>query len=271
MWLLEESLSVVLGLALWALALWIPMRRFASRPELAWDVLGALATALLGALAAFAFLYAYGSAMEVDWVWDWTESIERVPPWELLLLNVVFADFAGYWAHRALHTRWLWNSHAWHHSPKVLYWLSGLRASPGHVAVLYAPAALVFVCFPTPETGAVALASILIDVINQHFIHSNIRVPWAKPLERIFVTPRFHFVHHSTTIARSNSNYGFLFSFWDRLFGTYTDPDTVPENDPLGLGYEIGKGRLLLGLPPPREPAGIRAEQGETVLRRQTP
>jgi sterol desaturase/sphingolipid hydroxylase (fatty acid hydroxylase superfamily) len=66
------------------------------------------------------------------------------------------------------------------------------------------------------------------------------------------VTPRFHFVHHSTNRSIANSNYGFIFSVWDRLFGTYTDPAVVPPDDSLGLGYEISSWRLVLGLPPPR-------------------
>jgi hypothetical protein len=67
----------------------------------------------------------------------------------------------------------------------------------------------------------------------------------------LLVTPRFHFVHHSAKQHVANSNYGFVFSAWDRIFGTYTDPGTVPRDDPLGLGYEISGWRLVLGLPPP--------------------
>jgi hypothetical protein len=43
-------------------------------------------------------------------------------------------------------------------------------------------------------------------------------------------------------------------SRWDRLFGTYTDPDTVPASDPLGLNYEASRWRMGLGIPAQRAP-----------------
>jgi hypothetical protein len=72
--------------------------------------------------------------------------------------------------HTLLHTSFLWSSHAWHHSPRYL------------------------------------IASFL----TQHITHSNVRIPFPRQVERIFVTPRYHFAHHSGDVARSNSNYGFL-------------------------------------------------------------
>ena len=41
-------------------------------------------------------------------------------------------------------------------------------------------------------------------------------------LEIIFVTPQYHLIHHSQNIKNHNSNFGVLFSIWDRMFGTYT-------------------------------------------------
>jgi sterol desaturase/sphingolipid hydroxylase (fatty acid hydroxylase superfamily) len=248
-WLTEYSLSVLLGLVFWGIAALVPMRHAVLRPEFGWDAAGALVGASTSVVIGSAFVLLYGHLMDVDWVWGWTGYVEGVPVWALLVLNIVFVDFAAYWAHRALHSRWLWASHAWHHSPRVLYWLSGLRASPVHVAVLYAAAGVMFVVFPTPETGVVAMTSIVFDIVNQHFIHSNIRVPWARALERVLVTPRMHFVHHSSAVARANSNYGFFLSIWDRMFGTFTDPQTVPADDPLGLGHDASNPRMMLGLP----------------------
>ena len=44
-------------------------------------------------------------------------------------LYLVIADFGHYWVHRAMHTRWLWSIHRWHHSPNYMYWLMGMRGS----------------------------------------------------------------------------------------------------------------------------------------------
>ena len=98
----------------------------------------------------------------------------------------------------------------------------------------------------------IATVLFLIDTSNQHYIHSSLGVPVAALLERVLVTPRFHFVHHSAREHVANSNYGFMFSLWDRMFGTFNDPANVASNDPLGLGYEISGWRLMVGLPAAR-------------------
>ncbi|RPJ14548.1 MAG: sterol desaturase family protein, partial [Deltaproteobacteria bacterium] len=57
------------------------------------------------------------------------------------------------------------------------------------------------------------------------FNHSNIHIPVrVDRLIRLFlVTPDMHRVHHSVVIPETNSNYGFAFPWWDRIFGTYQD------------------------------------------------
>jgi sterol desaturase/sphingolipid hydroxylase (fatty acid hydroxylase superfamily) len=247
--LLDESLYYGLGLAFWAWAHFLPFRSVPDRPAYRWDLISALAAAVFAAAAGFALAWARESAEATVWVQAWIEAVESLPWWGLVAAYVVIADFGAYWAHRLLHTRLLWSSHAWHHSPTVLYWLSGLRSSPVHVLVLFAPYVVAAMMLPVPEIAAVALAIAVLEIGNQHLIHSNIRLPWPARWERLLVTPRFHFVHHSATAERSNSNYGFIFSIWDRLFGTYTDPATVPADDPLGLDYQASPWRLLLGLP----------------------
>jgi sterol desaturase/sphingolipid hydroxylase (fatty acid hydroxylase superfamily) len=242
------AIEVALGLAIGLLALAIPFRRFATRPRLAADIAAAIAVTI------FAIVVESMLDVPVDFatarLGDWYESIGNVSWWILIPAYIVLADFGAYWAHRALHTRWLWPTHAWHHSPKHLYWLSGLRGSPIHLLVLFAPYYVAFLIFPTPDAAIVSGAILVLDVSNQHYIHSNLKLPCARQLEWLFVTPRFHFVHHSAELSVANRNYGFIFSVWDRLFGTYLDPARVPLDDPLGLSYEISGWRLVLGLPP---------------------
>ena len=66
--------------------------------------------------------------------------------------------------------------------------------------------------------------------------------------KKLFVTPRFHFVHHSANKTFGNSNYGQLLTIWHRLFGTFTEPDTVPSDQSLGLGYPADNVKMLLGM-----------------------
>jgi sterol desaturase/sphingolipid hydroxylase (fatty acid hydroxylase superfamily) len=256
--LYDEVSSTIydLGIAapIWLLALIIPFRHLSARVEVGWDVVGYVGTIV--------FSWPIVLGLEdpfLDWIMPrldfWYESYNRLPLWTALLLYVVVSDFASYWAHRLLHGRLLWDTHAWHHSPKYLYVLSGSRAGPIHILVLIAPTTLAYLVFPYPTAHYYALAHGAFQVANQHYIHSNLWVPFAKYLEFVLVTPRFHFVHHSRTRAYCDSNYGFIFSVWDRLFGTYTDPDRVPRDEPLGLNYEISNVRALFGLPPPRRPA----------------
>lgn len=244
-----ELIDIGVGLFQQGLSLLFPFRRIRARPEIGWDV--------IGVVCAMAFIYFAESLLAIpsDWVLGfasmdgWSSTVESWPWWLAAPLYVILADLGAYWAHRLLHTRALWATHAWHHSPRYLYWASGLRGSPIHTLLLVLPYALVYIFFPIPDIESVAVAIAILDIGNQHFIHSNIYVPFQQRLERIFVTPRFHFVHHSTIRSFTNSNYGFIFSWWDRLFGTYTDPEAVPADDPLGLDYEKSNLRLLLGLP----------------------
>ena len=126
--------------------------------------------------------------------------------------------------------------------------------------VLIAPTTLAFLFFPYPTAATLAFMHAVFQVVNQHAIHSNLWVPFPRYLELVFVTPRVHFVHHARDRKLSDSNYGFIFTIWDRLFGTYTDPDTVSKDEPLGLGYEISNWRAFFGLPPTR--AGASRDAG---------
>src|SRR5678816_3647373 len=115
-WLTEDFLNVELGLALWALSYWMPLRRFTASPEFVWDLFGAVCTALFALGVTMLLDDAYDWAVQFDWLARWQEIIASQSPWFLLALNVVCVDFAACWGHRLLHTRFFWFSHAWHHS-----------------------------------------------------------------------------------------------------------------------------------------------------------
>jgi len=67
--------------------------------------------------------------------------------------------------------------------------------------------------------------AILVEQVAQnHWMHMN--VSWRSSwLEYVFVTPRYHHIHHSTDAELHHGNYGATFTLWDRLFGTYVAPD----------------------------------------------
>jgi sterol desaturase/sphingolipid hydroxylase (fatty acid hydroxylase superfamily) len=175
--------------------------------------------------------------------------LQALPGVVKIILAIFMADFVIYWIHRCQHnTDTLWRTHAWHHSIEQLYWFSGFRTSFMHSFIYNIPQAtvpmLIFKLSPA-EAGIGYSIGLLIQFWEHTNVHVNI-----GPLKWLFITPDYHRVHHSAT-RHCRMNLGTTFSLWDRMFGTYVDPATMPESFPLGLGEPIDKKkipRMLLGL-----------------------
>lgn len=175
-------------------------------------------------------------------------SLHAWPAWVRIMAAIVLVDFVIYWIHRAQHrSDTLWRTHAWHHSIEQLYWFSGFRTSFFHSFLYAIPATsisvLVFNLSPI-EAGI----GYSIGLLIQFWEHTNLRINVGF-LEKIIITPAYHRVHHST--KHNRSNFGTTFSVWDRMFGTYTDPATVPPDEPLGLGEPLDQRqipRMLIGV-----------------------
>ena len=161
-----------------------------------------------------------------------------------IVLYYLAADFGSYWMHRLMHTRHLWRVHRWHHAPEQLYWLSGVRATISQQILFNLPG---IAALPILSGGPdwIGVLVIVEGVIRNDWMHMN--VSWRSHwLERVLVTPRYHHIHHSTDAELHDGNYGSLFSIWDRLFGTYIDPDTTSAKA-FGLG-EPRRNPVLLAL-----------------------
>jgi sterol desaturase/sphingolipid hydroxylase (fatty acid hydroxylase superfamily) len=177
------------------------------------------------------------------------KAIEALPGALRIAMAVVVADFVIYWIHRAQHRfDALWRTHAWHHTIEHLYWFSGFRTSFLHSFLYNIPqAAVPMLIFKlSPFEAAVGYG---IGLLIQFWEHTNVRVN-IGPLRWIFITPDYHRVHHSAT-QHCRMNLGTTFSLWDRMFGTYVDPATMPEKFALGLGEPLDKKkipRMLLGV-----------------------
>lgn len=163
-------------------------------------------------------------------------------------LYLITTDFIGYWVHRFMHTEKVWRVHALHHSPRSLNWFSGMRGSPLHMILVLAPGTLTASLFLLASSRSAFIALLLIEIGSQHLTHSNLRLPFARQLEWLIVTPRMHFVHHHRDPEFGNSNFGFYFSIWDHLFGTYIDADDVPNKGTLGVREDYTKLSLFLGV-----------------------
>ena len=142
-----------------------------------------------------------------------------------LAFGVLVLDFERYWVHRLLHgVPILWRCHALHHSDRQIDVSTGYRHHPFEIAIVALVLPLSAIALSIPST--VLLAYGAIDAIAAVFQHGNIRLPrWLERiLAPIIVTPEMHRVHHSIDRRESDSNFGQIFSFWDRLFATYTKP-----------------------------------------------
>ena len=153
------------------------------------------------------------------------------PVWlELLGAILVFELMAQYFAHYLLHKiSWMWKLHMVHHSDTKVDATTGTRHHPGDFMVreVFALAAV----FLTGAPISFYLFYRICTVFFTYLTHANIYLPlWLdKPLSWIFITPNMHKFHHHHERPWTDSNFGNIFSIWDRLFGTlvYDDPKKI--------------------------------------------
>ncbi|HEV8316336.1 MAG TPA: sterol desaturase family protein [Vicinamibacterales bacterium] len=166
------------------------------------------------------------------------------------VLCFVCADLSRYFTHRLMHTSYLWPTHRFHHSPTELHWLSGNRASPFHAFLSFGPTAFFawFFSLGVVEFGATAL----VGVLWNYMMHVNVRLSdrLQRFLEYLVTTPRYHHIHHADAAELAGKNLASVFTFPDRLFGTYVSPDRVDAASlRFGLADEkLNPIRLIIGL-----------------------
>ena len=157
------------------------------------------------------------------------ESAE-LPFLALLMLALVIYDLCTFISHIALHRyRWAWRIHQVHHSSQTLDWLATTRAHASEHLLRGIPSQGILFLLGFP-TEAVALALGIYGAFAA-FGHSNLRIDLSR-LERVFITPRLHRLHHVP--ATTHRNFATVFSFWDRLFGSYVVGDTA-DDEVLGI------------------------------------
>ncbi len=142
----------------------------------------------------------------------------------LLVLDLVGA-YTPHWVEH--HVKWMWQFHVVHHSDQHVDVTSGNRHHPGESVIRF-----VFTCIAVIVVGAPIWMIMLyqaISVVFAQFTHANIKLPrWLdKSLVWLFVTPDMHRVHHHYRQPYSDTNYGNIFSVWDRLFGTLAFVDNT--------------------------------------------
>lgn len=162
-------------------------------------------------------------------------------PWPMLALATLLATMAGdlayYVTHRAHHeTAILWPFHKLHHSAEHLTPLTAKRNHPvyeliaGIVSAFFvAPViGLIFGLMGVYDTMTVLGLSVFILAFNAAggaLRHSHIWLDYGPVLDRIFISPAQHQIHHSCAVKHHDRNYGLIFALWDWMFGTLYIPE----------------------------------------------
>jgi len=161
----------------------------------------------------------------------------QLPYWLSVGLGVLALDLVIYLQHLMFHAiPLLWRLHMMHHADLDIDVTTGLRFHPVEIIV-----SMIIKLSAVAAIGPPALAVLVFEVTlnaTAMFNHSNVKMPFHvdKILRLLVVTPDMHRVHHSVIIRETNSNFGFNFPWWDRLFGTYrSQPVAGHEGMTIGL------------------------------------
>ncbi len=139
--------------------------------------------------------------------------------------SFVLLDLGMYFQHRLLHANgFFWNMHSLHHSDTAVDFTTYFRHHPLETFISGAMTLLIVALFGV--TPAILATYLLVNNAMQLFQHSNIRLPkQIEWIETLFVTPAFHAQHHCIERKVADTNFSTVFTFWDRLFGTYLKGD----------------------------------------------
>lgn len=186
------------------------------------------------------FLMAFMLLRTADWVvadkiglLQW---LPEMPLWLFFVLGLLLMDLVGaYFIHWMEHkVRWMWRFHLVHHTDPNVDTTTANRHHPGESVFRFVFTLIGIVVCGAPISLIMMYQSL--SVVFTQFNHANIQFPrWLdNALSWVIVTPGMHRVHHHYVLPYTDTNYGNIFSVWDRLFGTFARVD----NDKLVFGID---------------------------------
>ncbi|CAM3299531.1 sterol desaturase family protein [Polaromonas hydrogenivorans] len=144
-----------------------------------------------------------------------------------LLIYLLVFDFVGYWTHRGQHQlEWWWRLHSLHHSQRQMTMWSDNRSHLLDSIVLDSIVVVVAQLIGVAPDQFIVIVTL--TQLSESFQHANVRLWFGRIGERLWVSPRFHRLHHSIGIGHETNgpktlgghNFGVLLPWWDMLFGT---------------------------------------------------
>jgi sterol desaturase/sphingolipid hydroxylase (fatty acid hydroxylase superfamily) len=247
-WLLVGLLQLVVMVVLIApLQRWRPVERQNDRAAIRVDVL----YTLIHRLGLFRLVMFFSLEPLLDDLFGWgrvaglpTFHLDDVwpgvtdGPWVSLMLYLIAFDLVNYVIHRAQHKfGWWWKLHALHHSQQQMTMWSDNR---NHLLddvlrdVIIAVVALAIGIAPGQFIAVVAITQLF-----ENLQHANVRMWFGAVGERLWISPRFHRVHHSVAADKQGSNFGVLLPWWDMLFRT---ADFKIKYEPTGVRDQVEQG-----------------------------
>ena len=190
------------------------------------DAMGALRTAGWG-------------TFHLDEVWPGVTDI----PWVAFAIYLVVLDFVGYWIHRGQHQfNWWWGLHSLHHSQRQMTMWSDDR---NHLLDdIIHDALIVIVAQLIGVAPGQFIAFVAFTQLSESLQHANLRLSFGAIGERLWISPRFHRLHHSIGLGHESKgastlgghNFGVLLPWWDMLFRTANFENRY---DPTGIRDQV--------------------------------
>jgi sterol desaturase/sphingolipid hydroxylase (fatty acid hydroxylase superfamily) len=256
-WLLVGIVEIAVMLALIApLQRWRPVESITDCRAVRTDVVYTLIHRLgLFRLALFFFLQpvfdgVFGrlhtlgvGGWHLDNVWPGVTDL----PWLSFLLYLAAFDLADYWIHRGQHTwRWWWSLHSLHHAQRQMTMWSDNRNHLLDTVIHDSLLVVLAQCIGVGPGQFVAIVAL--TQLSESLQHANLRLSFGRWGERVWISPRFHRVHHSIGLGHEGRgkgtlgghNFGVLLPWWDMLFGTV---DFEHHATSTGVRDQVEKGR----------------------------
>lgn len=191
-----------------------------------------LSTAIMLARQPMKLLYLVVVAPVAGLAWSLRVATVPLDTWWGVALLFVGVELCYYWAHRAMHmVRWMWASHAVHHSPNAIHLASAYRLGVTDVVsggwLFYVPLYLI------GFHPLAVMAMLGINLFYQFWLHTDL-VGKLGPLEWVLNTPSHHRVHHASNATYLDRNFGGVVIVWDRLFGTFAE-----EHEAIAIKYGL--------------------------------
>ncbi len=146
-----------------------------------------------------------------------------LPIWLFMILGILLMDLIGAWfIHWLEHkVKWMWKFHLIHHTDQQIDTTSANRHHPGESVFRFVFTTMAVIIIGAPMWMVFMYQTM--SVVLTQFNHSNIQMPkWLdNTIGLLFCTPNIHRIHHHYRQPYTDTNYGNIFSIWDRIFGTY--------------------------------------------------